>query len=142
MVAYASSVELRAGGARLTGFAYQGVARVRSAAGGTVRMMKFTSDTFSAFGGVTGTIARNGDSTVLTSPSLALSGRIVLYATKLSGKLMGVSVTLTPDNAESVVLRVLRSATPVVPVTMTAVVAQQPILFADAMRGRLTVAAS
>jgi hypothetical protein len=52
---------------------------------------------------------------------------VVLYATKLSGELLGLPLTLTPGNAESRLLQLLNTLTPLVPVTMTDVTVQQPM---------------
>lgn len=57
--------------------------------------------------------------TVTTNSSLDFSGGVVLYATKLSGSLLGVPVTLTPGNVVTLLLKLLNSLTPLVPVTMT-----------------------
>ena len=51
--------------------------------------------------------------------SLHFSGGVVLYATELSGSLLGIPITLTPGNAVTVLLKLLNSLTPLVPVTMT-----------------------
>jgi hypothetical protein len=58
---------------------------------------------------------------VTTNSSLDFSGGVVLYATKLSGNLLGVPITLTPGSVTTVLLKLLNSLTPLVPVAMTAV---------------------
>jgi hypothetical protein len=103
--------------------------------------MKFSAGSFTA-SGVNGTIRRGGHATTLTSPSLNFNGDITIYATKLSGRLLGVPVTLTPHNAESVLLQQLKTVTPRVPVTMTDVKAHQPIMIANSLAGRLTTSAA
>jgi hypothetical protein len=50
-------------------------------------------------------------------------------------------VTLTPHNAESVLLQHLKSVTPLAPVTMTDVTANQPIMIANSLAGQLTMSA-
>jgi hypothetical protein len=124
----------------VTHFAYQGVANLPVAGGGTVQVMKFTAGSFTA-SNVSGTITRDGHATVLTSPSLIFNGDIAIYATKFSGRLLGVPLTLTPHNAESVLLQQLKSVTPSVPVTMTNVTANQPIMVADSLQGQLAMSA-
>jgi hypothetical protein len=136
--AYTDPVVLAAGQARVSQFAYQGVTHLPTAGGGSVQVMKFTAGSFSG-AGVKGTINRDGHATTLTSPSLDFAGDITLYATKLSGRLLGVPVTLTPHNAESVLLQHLKSVTPRAPVTMTDVTAHQPIMIANSLAGRLTM---
>ena len=136
--AYTDPVVLAAGQAHVSQFAYQGVTHLPTAAGGSVQVMKFTAGSFSA-SSVKGTIKRDGHATTLTSPSLIFNGDITLYATKLSGRLLGVPVTLTPHNAESLLLHQLTSVTPHAPVTMTDVTAHQPIMIANSLAGRLTM---
>ena len=119
-------------------FAYQGVTHLPTAGGGRVQVMKFTAGSFTA-SGVKGTINQDGHATTLTSPSLVFNGDITLYATKLSGRLLGVPVTLTPHNAESVLLQQLNTVTPHAPLTMTDVSANQPIMIANSLAGRLTM---
>jgi hypothetical protein len=104
-------------------------------------MMKFTARSFTASNGLRGVITQGGNSTLFTSPSLELGGGIVLYATRFSGKLLGVSVTLTPDNAESQLMKLLKSVTPVMPLTMTNVAANQPIMIAKSLRGQISMSA-
>jgi len=72
-------------------------------------------------GGVRATVTQNGQTKVTTNSSLDFSGGVVLYATKLSGNLLGVPITLTPGSVTTVLLKLLNSLTPLVPVAMTAV---------------------
>lgn len=141
LVAYTAPVVLSAGAVRVVGFAYQGVADLPVAGGGTVRMMKFTARSFTAFDGVKGVMTQGSHATLLTAPTLGLGGGVVLYAAKFSGKLLGVPVTLTPGNAESVLLQLLKSVTPAMPLTMTNVVADQPVMAADSLQGPLAMSA-
>lgn len=140
--AYTAPVVLSAGGARVTHFAYQGVAELPLPGGGTMRMMKFTAASFTAFSGINGTMAQGGHATTLTAGSLSFTGGITLYAAKFSGRLLGVPVTMTPGNAESVLLQLLKSATPAMPITMTDVVANQPIIVANSFQGQFTMSAA
>jgi hypothetical protein len=58
---------------------------------------------------------------ILMIPSAAVaavldfSGGVVLYATELSGRLLGIPVRLTPGNVVTVLLKLLNSLTPLVP---------------------------
>jgi hypothetical protein len=109
-----------AGSATLDGMSYQGTAQVPTASG-SVTMMKFTMSALTLTGGVRATVTQNGQTTVTTNSSLDFSGGVVLYATKLSGNLLGVPITLTPGSVTTVLLKLLNSLTPLVPVAMTAV---------------------
>ena len=69
----------------------------------------------------------------MTSTSLlSFSGHVVLYATKLSGDLLGVPVTLTASSPLSLVLRLLKPLTQGLTVTMTKVITDQPMTTSDA----------
>lgn len=141
--AYTAPLVFTMGRGRLTGFAYQGVTDLPVAGGRTVRMMKFTVKSFQGSGGVRGVVTQGGHTTVISSPSLALSGDVVWYATKLSAKLLGVPLTLTPGNAQSVLLHALKSVTPAAgSLTLTDIVANQPIIVARSMQGGLAMTAS
>jgi hypothetical protein len=58
----------------------------------------------------------------------------VLYATKLSGDLLGVPVTITPASPLATVLQVLAPLTQAVPVPMTNVVTDQPYTTAGSLQ--------
>jgi hypothetical protein len=107
-----------AGSATLDGMSYQGTAQVPTASG-TVTMMKFTMSSLTLTGGVRATVTQDSQTTVTTNSSLDFSGGVVLYATRLSGSLLGVPLTLTPGNVVTVLLNLLNSLTPLVPVTLT-----------------------
>jgi hypothetical protein len=63
----------------------------------------------------------------------------VLYATRLSGDLLGIPTTLTPGNALSTILQILgqlgltQSLTQAIPLTMANVTTTQPCTSADSM---------
>jgi hypothetical protein len=95
-----------AGSATLDGMSYQGTAQGPTARG-TVTMMKFTMSSLTLTGGVRATVTENGQTTVTINSSLDFSGGVVLYATKLSGSLLGVPITLTPGNVVTVLLKLL-----------------------------------
>lgn len=132
MAATATSV-ITAGSATLNGLAYQGAAKVPTA-NGTQTMMKFTLDSMTLSGDVTGTVTENGQTTVTQNSSLTFTGGVTLYATKLSGSLLGVPVTLTPKSVISLLLQVLKTLTPLVPVTLTDVTTDQPFVLSGALQ--------
>jgi hypothetical protein len=122
-----------AGSATLGGMSYLGTAQVPTA-GGTVPMMKFTMSSLTLTGGVRATVSQNGHTTVTTNSSLDFRGGVVLYATKLSGNLLGVPITLTPGSVITVLLKLLNSLTPLVPVTMTAVTTDDFLVGSDSLQ--------
>ena len=122
-----------AGSATLDGMSYQGTARVPTASG-TLTMMKFTMSSLTLTGGVRATVTQNGQTTVTTHSSLFFSGGVVLYATKLSGSLLGVPITLTPGNVVTALLKLLNSLTPLVPVTMTNVTTDDFLVASDSLQ--------
>ncbi|HYZ54120.1 MAG TPA: hypothetical protein VE733_11575, partial [Streptosporangiaceae bacterium] len=129
LVVCTSPTVLTAASATLKGFAYQGVVNMPTAGGGTVQMMKFTL-TSQSLSSATQTVTETGLTLTTKLAAATFSGNVVLYATKLSGSLGGVSLTLTPGNAVSTLLQLLNTLTPTIPLTMTNVVANQPVLLA------------
>jgi uncharacterized protein DUF6114 len=133
----ASSVStLTAGSARIVGLSYDGVAKVPQATGGPLRMMKFGLRSVTLTGRPTLTITERGSTAVTTTSVLSFTGHVVLYATKLSGDLLGAPLTLTPDSPESLVLRLLKPFTNHLTVTMTNVVTGHPLTLADSSQWR------
>lgn len=124
---------ITAGSATLDGLSYQGTATV-PVAGGTQKMMKFTLNSMTLAGNVTATVTENGQTTVTQASSLSFGGGVTLYATKLSGSLLGVPLTLTPGNVVSLLLQVLKTVTPLVPVTMTNVTTDQPFVMSGSLQ--------
>jgi len=122
-----------AGSATLDGMSYQGTAQVPTASG-TLTMMKFTMSSLTLAGGVRATVTQNGQTTVTTDSSLDFSGGVVLCATKLSGSLLGVPITLTPGTVVTVLLKLLNSLTPLVPVTMTNVTTDDFLVASDSLQ--------
>ncbi len=127
LLAAASPSQLTAGSARLAGLAYDGVAEVPRAIGPPLPMMKFTLSSATLTGRPTLTIHEHGTTAVTTTSVLSFSGHVVLYATKLSGDLLGVPVTITASSPLSLVLRVLKPLTGHATVTMTQVTTDQPL---------------
>ena len=122
-----------AGSATLDGMSYQGTAQVPTASG-TLTMMKFTMSSLTLTGGVRATVTQNGQTTVTDDSSLDFSGGVVLYATELSGSLLGIPITLTPGNAVTVLLKLLNSLTPLLPVTMTSVTTDDFLVASDSLQ--------
>ena len=130
-----------AGSATLDGLSYQGTAQVPTASG-TLTMMKFTMSSLTLAGNVRATVTQNGQTTVTTNSSLEFDGGVVLYATTLSGRLLGVPITLTPGNVITVLLKLLNSLTPLVPVTMTDVTTDDFLVASDNLQAnQLTITA-
>ena len=121
---------ITANSATLDGLAYQGTVAMPVSGGGTVTMMKFTM-TSQQLSHLDLTVAGAGGSLVTAATSASFSGDVVLYATKLTGQLAGVPLSLTPGNAESTLLQLLKSLTPLVPVTLTKVTASQPVVLGN-----------
>jgi hypothetical protein len=121
---------ITASSATLDGLAYQGKVNLPVSGGGTVTMMKFTMSS-QRLSGLDLTVTGTGGTLATATPSASFSGDVVLYATRLTGQLAGVPLTLTPGNAESTLLQVLNSLTPAVPITLTHVTADQPVVLGN-----------
>ena len=89
--------------------------------------MKFTLRSVTLTGKPTLTIHQLGSIGTTSTTLLSFTGNVVLYATKLSGDLLGVALTLTPSSPLSLVLRLLSPLTQGLTVTMTHVVTSQPV---------------
>jgi hypothetical protein len=141
VVASTATSVIVAGSATLDGLSYQGTAQVPTASG-TLTMMKFTMSSLTLAGDVRAAVTQNGQTTVTTNSSLEFNGGVVLYATTLSGRLLGVPVTLTPGNVITVLLKLLNSLTPLVPVTMTDVTTDDFLVASDSLQAnQLTITA-
>jgi hypothetical protein len=140
LVASAATEVLTAGSATLAHFAYAGNVTLPVGGGGSVSMMKFTADSITLAGGVTDTVAQGGTATVTSSPTLAFSGGVTLYATKLTGSLLGVPLTFTPSTVSAVLLTIASVLTSSATITMTNVTTDQPIVIAGALQtGQLSI---
>lgn len=140
LVASAATEVLTAGSATLAHFAYAGNVTLPAGGGGSVSMMKFTADSITLAGGVTDTVAQGGTTTVTSSPTLAFSGGVTLYATKLTGSLLGVPLTFTPSTVSAVLLTIASVLTSSATITMTNVTTEQPIVIAGALQtGQLSI---
>ena len=114
--------------ATLTGFTYKGNVGLPVAGGGTVQMMEFTVDSMTMTHAVT-QITEGGQTGTETDASFSASG-VTMYATRLSGSILGVPVTFTPSTTSAVLLSVANLATGLVPITMTSVTADQAVILA------------
>lgn len=121
------------GAALLKGSAYQGVAHVPVAGGGTVDMMKFSMSSLTLTGGPTLTVLEKGVTSSAAGSSMQFTGNVVLYATKLSGDLAGVPITLTPNSPLPLVLQLLGSVTQRVQLQLTNVTTSQPYISTDTL---------
>ena len=140
LAASAATEVLTAGSATLAHFAYAGNVTLPAGGGGSVSMMKFTADSITLAGGVTDTVAQGGTTTVTSSPTLAFSGGVTLYATKLTGSLLGVPLTFTPSTVSAVLLTIASVLTSSATITMTNVTTDQPIVIAGALQtGQLSI---
>jgi hypothetical protein len=122
---------LTAASAVITGFAYDGLVTVHTASG-SERLMQFTMSSLSLTS-VNLTTSQDGKAITTTAPSLNLSGDVVLYASKLSGDLLGIPVTITPATPLATILQLIAPLTKTVPVPMTNVVTDQPFTSAGGM---------
>jgi hypothetical protein len=122
---------LTASSAEITGFAYDGLATVHTAKG-PVKMMEFSMSSLS-LSGVALTVSQGGAVLTTHAPQLDLNGKVVLYATRLSGDLLGVPVTITPQSPLATILQAIAPLTKTVPVPMTNVVTDQPYTSAISM---------
>ena len=77
---------------------------------------------------------RRRGTAVTRSSSMHFAGPVVLYATKLSGDLLGIPVTLTPTSPLATILQLLAPVTRAVPVPMTHVVTDQPYTTASSLQ--------
>jgi hypothetical protein len=134
LVAATAASVIKAGSATLDHLAYQGPANMPVAGGGTVRMMKFTATSITLASGVTATVTQNRVATVTTSPTLGFGGGVVLYATQLSGCLGLLCVTLTPDDATTVLLQLASGVTGLLTLTLSRVTTDQPLVVAGSLQ--------
>ena len=122
------------GSALLLGASYQGVAQVPTASGKAVPMMEFTMNSLTLDGAPTLTVTQGGVSSVTSGSSMQFTGSVVLYATELSGDLLGVPVTLTPGSPLATILKLLNSVTPLVPLKLTNVTTSQPYISSSSLQ--------
>ena len=122
------------GSALLLGASYKGVAQVPTASGKSVPMMEFTMNSLTLDGAPTLTVTQGGASSVTSGSSMQFTGNVVLYATQLSGSLLGVPVTITPGSPLATILKLLNSVTPLVPLKLTNVTTNQPYISSNSLQ--------
>ena len=122
------------GSALLLGASYKGVAQIPTAGGPTVPMMEFTMNSLTLDGAPTLTVTQGGVSSVTSGTSMQFTGNVVLYATQLSGSLLGVPVTITPSSPLAAILKLLNSVTPLVPLKLTNVTTNQPYISSNSLQ--------
>ncbi len=122
------------GSALLLGASYQGVAQIPAAGGQTVPMMEFTMNSLTLDGAPTLTVTEGGVSSVTSGSSMQFTGNVVLYATQLSGSLLGIPVTITPSSPLATILKLLNSVTPLVPLKLTSVTTNQPYISSTSLQ--------
>ena len=76
----------------MTGLSYDGVADVQTATG-TVPMLRFSMSSMTLSGGTVLTVTENGHPYVINDSALEFRGNVVLYTTRISGRLLGATVT-------------------------------------------------
>jgi len=124
LTASGSQSSITAGTASMTGLSYDGVADVQTATG-TVRMLMFSMRSMILSGGTVLTVNEHGHALVTNNSSLDFSGNVVLYTTRISGRLLGATVTFTPQDPPPLVLPTM---------TFTNVVTDQPLTLADSFQ--------
>ena len=122
------------GSALLLGASYKGVAQIPTAGGPAVPMMEFTMNSLTLDGAPTLTVTQGGVSSVTSGTSMQFTGNVVLYATQLSGSLLGVPVTITPSSPLAAILKLLNSVTPLVPLKLTNVTTNQPYISSNSLQ--------
>jgi hypothetical protein len=128
LVVSSATWTMTVGSATMTGFTYKGNVSLPVAGGGTVQMMEFTVDSMTMAHAVT-QISEDGQAGTETDASFSASG-VTMYATRLSGSILGVPVTFTPSTTSAVLLSIANLATGLVPITMTGVTADQAVILA------------
>jgi hypothetical protein len=132
-VAAAATSVLTAGSADITDFHYVGNVDM-PIAGGSEQMMEFTADSIDLTGNVTVTVTQDETTVTTVTASQDFSGGVTLYATQLSGALLGIPLTLTPATITVANLLKLPNAgelqlanliTGAIPLTMTGVTTDQ-----------------
>jgi hypothetical protein len=121
--------------ANITGFHYVGNVDV-PVVGGTRQMMKFTADSIDLSGNVTVTVTENGSTVTTVSASQDFSDGVTLYATQLTGSLLGVPLKFTPSTISASLLtlpnagllQLANLVTGAIPLTMTGVTTDQLLI--------------
>lgn len=123
----AAQFGLTTGTAVMHGATYDGTVEVPTASGATVRMLKFSMSALDLTGSPTLTVSQGGQSAETSGSSMHFSGDVVLYVTKLTGHLLGIPLTLTPDSPLALFTSLLNG------VPLTDVTTDQPLISADSL---------
>jgi hypothetical protein len=123
----AATFGLTTGTAVMHGATYDGTVEVPTASGATVRMLKFSMSALDLTGSPTLTVSQGGQSAETSGTAMHFSGNVVLYVTKLTGHLLGIPLTLTPDSPLALFTSLLNG------VPLTEVSTDQPLISADAL---------
>ena len=97
LAASGSQSSITAGTVLMTRLSYDGVADVQTATG-TMPMLRFSMSSMTLSGGTVLTVSENGHPSVTNDSSLEFRGNVVLYTTRISGRLLGATVTFTPQD--------------------------------------------
>jgi hypothetical protein len=133
LVASSATSVLSSGSATLTDFKFIGIVQMPLANGTTEKMLKFTASSIDLTDGVQLSVTQNGLTTVTSSPTLSFSDDITLYATQLSGDILGVPITFKPTTIDQVLLKLVNLLTGILSLTLTNVVTDQPLTSADSL---------
>ena len=123
----AAQFGLTTGTAVMHGATYDGTVEVPTAGGATVRMLKFSMSALDLTGSPTLTVSQGGQSAETSGTSMHFSGNVVLYVTKLTGHLLGIPLTLTPDSPLALFTSLLNG------VPLTGVTTDQPLISAASL---------
>jgi len=123
----AAQFGLTTGTAVMHGATYDGTVEVPTAGGASVRMLKFSMSALDLTGTPTLTVSQGGQSAETSGTAMHFSGNVVLYVTKLTGHLLGIPLTLTPDSPLALFTSLLNG------VPLTDVTTDQPLISADAL---------
>ncbi|MQY06925.1 DUF6114 domain-containing protein [Actinomadura macrotermitis] len=119
-VVYTDASTLRASSLTMSGLSYDGVAEVPTA-DGPVKALKFSMSK-AVLKDVDQATRHGAAHTELKTPQLTLDGKVVMYTTRMSSKLLGIPLTFTPASPPPLTLPFM---------IMTDVVSEQPAVRAD-----------
>jgi hypothetical protein len=127
LVITAAQFSLTTGSAVMGGATYDGTAEVPTASGSTVEMLKFSMTSLTLDGSPTLTVSQDGQSAETSASSMQFTGDVVLYATELSGHLLGIPITLTPGSPLAALTSLLNG------IPLTGVTTDQPLISSDSV---------
>jgi len=111
----------------MNGATYDGTAEVPTASGSTIEMLKFSMTSLTLDGSPTLTVSQDGQSSETSASSMQFTGDVVLYATELSGHLLGIPITLTPGSPLAAFTSLLNG------IPLTDVTTDQPLISSDSV---------